>query len=734
MDQVMSSFGLSTALIIAAALVVLFIAILVVVAKFYRKVDQGKALIVNTMRAEPTVTFTGKTVVPIIHRAEVMDMSLKTIDIDRRGKEGLICKDNIRADIKVAFFVRVNKTSEDVLKVAQSIGCARASDPDTLEELFVAKFSEALKTVGKRLDFEELYGKRDDFRDQIISVIGKDLNGYVLDDAAIDFLEQTPLESLDPQNILDAQGIRKITEITAAQNVQTNHLKQEERKAIRKQDVQAREAILELDRQQADAEAKQAREIATVQAREQAEVLKVQAEELRKSEIARLKQEEDVAIQAETKQRQIEIAQKGRERVVAVETERVEKDRALEAILREREVELQRIDKEKALETEKKAIADVIAGRIAVEKGVAQEEENIKDLRVVAEAKRLKEATIIGAEAAAQEKLVTSIKQAEAQEQVARFKAKEQLTLAEADLEASDKTARAKMRLAEGTQATEAAQGLALVRVKEADAAAVEKLGAAEARVKLQTMQAEAKGDEEKGLVAARVKEADAQATEKLGKAEADAKREMLLAEAAGVESRGLADAKAKEADAVAVERLGQARAVATKEKMSAEATGLAQKAQAMQELKGDAREHEEYRLRLEHELQLRLEKLATDKIIAKEQAEVLSHALGNAKINLVGGDGQFLQQFFRAVSLGQAADGAVANSDVLKTALGEYLDGRASLREDVTNVLTTSGVSSETLKNLSLANALQQLAKGLPADKQPGVEQLIAQAKQLGI
>jgi uncharacterized membrane protein YqiK len=49
-----------------------------------------------------------------------MDISLKTIEIDRRGQEGLICKDNIWADIKVAFFVRVNKSPEDVIRVAQA--------------------------------------------------------------------------------------------------------------------------------------------------------------------------------------------------------------------------------------------------------------------------------------------------------------------------------------------------------------------------------------------------------------------------------------------------------------------------------------------------------------------------------------------------------------------------------------------------------------------------------------
>ena len=168
-------------------------------ARFYRQVAQGQVLIVNTMKTEPKVSFTGAVVIPIINRAEVMDISLKTIEIDRRGKQGLICADNIRADIKVSFFVRVNKTVDSVLKVAGAVGCARASDQGTLNELFEAKFSEGLKTVGKRLNFEDLYKEREVFKDQIVQVIGKDLNGYLLEDAAIDYLEQTPLEKLDPK-------------------------------------------------------------------------------------------------------------------------------------------------------------------------------------------------------------------------------------------------------------------------------------------------------------------------------------------------------------------------------------------------------------------------------------------------------------------------------------------------------------------------------------------------------
>ncbi|MFU1922291.1 hypothetical protein ACM6PT_34935, partial [Klebsiella pneumoniae] len=116
---------------------------------------------------------------------------------------------------------------------------------------------------GKQFDFVQLFENRQDFRDRIIEVIGNDLNGYVLEDVAIDYLEQTAKNSLDPSNILDAEGIRKITELTATQNVITNELERNEELAIKKKNVETREAALALERQQADAEARQKREIET---------------------------------------------------------------------------------------------------------------------------------------------------------------------------------------------------------------------------------------------------------------------------------------------------------------------------------------------------------------------------------------------------------------------------------------------------------------------------------------
>ena len=371
------------------AIAVLIFAVVIMIGKFYRKVEQGKALVVNKMKRDPSVTFTGDFVLPVIHKAEVMDISVKTIEIDRRGKEGLICQDNIRADIKVTFFVRVNKRVEDVIKVAQSIGCARASSPETLDELFSAKFSEALKTVGKQLDFEDLYTKRDDFRDAIIQIIGRDLNGYVLEDAAIDYLEQTPLESLDPQNILDAQGIRKITQLTAEEHVRTNEFENTEKKAITKQDVERAKVILELEREEADAESKQKREIESVRAREGAELMQVQAEERLKSENARIKTDEEVQV-AEAEQAPASPSRREEPRARHRRRDRARRKgpAARSRLTASAKSSSMRIDKEKALEVERKAIQDVIRERVAVERTVVEEQERIKELQVVEEAKR----------------------------------------------------------------------------------------------------------------------------------------------------------------------------------------------------------------------------------------------------------------------------------------------------------------------------------------------------------
>jgi uncharacterized membrane protein YqiK len=633
-------------LLVGVVAVLVVLGFLVMIVRCYRKVDQGQALVRNGLGGTK-VSFSGIVVLPVIHKPEFMDISVKRVEIDRAGVNGLICRDNMRADIKVAFFVRVNQTSQDVLKVAQSIGCPRASSQDAIVELFDAKFSEALKTVGRQFDFIELYNSREKLFDDIIQLIGTDLNGFVLEDVAIDYLEQTPLKLLNPDNILDAEGIKKITELTASQKVLANKIDRDREKTIKQQDVAAREAILELERQLAEAEEKQKREVASVTAREQAEAKKVQAENLQRSEQARIQAEEEIQIAEENKNRQVIVARKNKERTEAVETERVERDRLIEVTERERLVELANIEKNKAIEVEQKAIQDVIRERLVVEKSAVEERERIKDTEAIAMADRQKKVQITAAEMEAEQALVKDIKAAEAARKAAELHAEQEM----------------------------------FTRVKLAEA----EKDAAELRAQEILISAEAEQ-------AAAVKQADAKKT--------------------------LADATAAE---TAASGLGEARVIEAK--ADAEAKGLHQKAAAMKALDGVGREHEEFKLRLNKERDIELAGITVQRDIAEQQALVIGEALKVAKIDIVGGDAQFFDKITGAIANGKAVDRLVGGSETLTEIKDTFFTGEpADFGKRMAEWFKLFGVSTEDVKNLTVAAALGKLISEADDDRTRGV------------
>lgn len=681
----MGEFGLGTLIaIIIGALFLLVLLFFAILASFYKKIPQGKSIVRTGVGGTKVAFNKGIYVIPVFHKMEIMDISVKKLQIDRMQNEGLICKDNIRADIKVAFFIRVNKSIEDVINVAQTLGCERASDVETLRNIFEAKFSEALKTVGKKFEFIELYEARREFREEIINIIGRDLNGYILDDCAIDYLEQTNISYLDPQNILDSEGIKKITELTALQNINANLIRRDEQKVIKKQDVEAREAILELERQLSEKEEKQRREVDNIRAREEAEIQKVREEERLKSESVRISTEESLAVLEENKLRQVIIAAKNKERTDAVETERVEKDRALEQTERERIVTLAQINKERAVEEEKKTIQDVIRERVQLEKGVVEEQQNIKDVEALRAVEREKQVGITQASRQAEENLIRTVKEAEAKKSAQEQISQQMLIEAEAEKEASIKQAEARKILADAKAREDATIGLAEAEVIKAKAEAIEQQSIVDA-AKIQRI---------------------------------------ATAEAAGIEAK--AGAKRKE---------GLAEAEVMKEKAIADAEGLKEKANAMKQMDGVGKEHEEFKLQLQKEKEVELAAITIQKDIAQSQANVLSSALQTAKIDIVGGETMFFENIINQVSRAKGFDQLIDKSqnaqDIKLALLGDGSTiSQGELFNNIKHYASQFNITTEDLKNLSIASLVLKMQQNATEDNM-GLLSNIADAVQ---
>jgi uncharacterized membrane protein YqiK len=671
-------FGFGPTTIIIGCIGVLLIGFLILATRFYRKVAQGQAFVRTGGPGGTRVSFAGMFSFPVIHYLETMDISVKRIEIYRHGTEGLICRDNMRADIKVSFFVRVNKQIPDVLRVAEQLGCVRASQESALIELFDAKFSEALKTVGKQFDFVELYVEREKFRDEILAQIGEDLNGYKLENAHIDYLEQTPKVSLNPDNILDAEGIKKITDLTAHEIVLANGIERDKEKTIRKQDVEAREAILELDRQLAEAEERQAKEVAAVTARERSEAQVVQQQEKLKAEHARIATEEQVQVAEENKQRQIIVALKSKDRTDKVETERVERDRELENVERNRVVSIADIEKDKAVEVEKKLIQDVIRERVMVERKVVEEQERIKDTEQFAGADRSKRVQITKAEEDAQRALIKEVKAAEAQKTAAERRAEQIVIEAEAGRAAAEKQTQAKKMLAEATAAEAAATGLGEAKVIEVTAAANQKQGEAEANV-------------------ARMK---------------------------------------YEAEATGIDRTGTAEASVLKLKYDAEADGITAKAEAMKLFDSVGKEHEEFKLRLQKDLDVELAAINIQKAIAAEQSAIVGEALKQARIDIVGGDSDFFDRIVNSVTGGKVVDRYVNNSHVLSDIKQTFFNGDPEyFQTKLEEFFDLFQMETADVRNVSIAALIgKMMTKADTPETRSELELLLEMAERTGV
>ena len=82
--QILAAFPADVVKVGMVIFLLIIVAFLVLLIKCYKKVPQGKALVRNGIGGT-LVRFTGMFVVPIFHRVELMDISVKRIEIDRSG-------------------------------------------------------------------------------------------------------------------------------------------------------------------------------------------------------------------------------------------------------------------------------------------------------------------------------------------------------------------------------------------------------------------------------------------------------------------------------------------------------------------------------------------------------------------------------------------------------------------------------------------------------------------------
>jgi hypothetical protein len=309
--------------------------------------------------------------------------------------------------------------------------------------------------VAATKDLVELHSKRHEFASSVQEIVTHDLasNGLTLESVTISSLDQTDTSQLQDRNVFDAQGLRKIAEITQRAKVERNEIEQLSSEQIVTKNVATKKKVLSMEREQAEFEAEQKAKVATVQAQRAREVQEF-----------KITQDEAIARRDIEKMKMIETTEV--ERTLAVESANIMKQVAL--VARQKEQETAQIDKSKSIEVAGRmreiAVAEKEQERAAAQALVLTAEaererakQQVTTVEITSEAERVAATKLIAAQQQINEKKLrdqtdadvaayTNVKKAEAERQAAEMQSLARLKLAEAD-------ATAAARRAEGDQA-----------------------------------------------------------------------------------------------------------------------------------------------------------------------------------------------------------------------------------------------------------------------------------------
>ncbi len=411
---------------------------------FYIKPSANEAYVMTGMGGRRVLIDQGGLFIPIVQQMVPVSLETMKLDVERIGQDALITKDNLRVDVRAEFYIKVLPDQDDVINAARSLG-EKSVNNESVASLVFEKLVSALRSVAATKDLVEIHAQRDEFASAVQQLVTTDLeqNGLTLESVTISRFDQTNQDMLSDNNIFDAQGKRKITEITQSALVERNRIEQEALREITTKNVHTRKETLELEREQAEAEATQQSEIARARAERGREAETYGIEQQRQVEEARIAQEEAVKRRSLERDRELIARQK------ELETADVERKKAVDIAERQREVEIAEAERARAQAEksflEAKAARETAEQEVVTVKSVAEAERAAKTKLIAA--KQQIDEDRIRQETDAEVEAFTQVKRATASQEAAKLEAEAALTKADAEAEAKERLARGETAL-----------------------------------------------------------------------------------------------------------------------------------------------------------------------------------------------------------------------------------------------------------------------------------------------
>ena len=455
---------------IVGTVLVFLVIIGVVMAKLYKRTTKRMSFVRTGSGGQKVVKDGGAIIVPVLHEVIEVNMETLTVVVRRNKESALITQDKLRVDVEAEFYLRVKPDDEGISTAAQTLG-TKTMNTAQLQDLVEGKFVDALRSVAAKMDMNELHENRSDFVQAVQEALADDLakNGLELETVSLTGLDQTAMEFFNPNNAFDAEGLKKLTEITEQRRKERNEIEKDAEIAIAQRNLEATQRTLQIAQEEASTTAEREREIAEKQATEgkAAELARIAAE--RETEEARIEKDKLVQEAEIAKNRTLEEQRIGKEK--AVEAADIEKAQTLEAaeIGKQKTVELAEQDRAIAVANKSKEQSEARANAERARAEAVTETQTVLTAEATAAAERAKQVAVINEKAEAEKVAAGVLVKAESERKAAEDRAAAVTIEAEAEATRVTTLAAAKAKDYEVEAAGKEAINAALGKIPQAE-------------------------------------------------------------------------------------------------------------------------------------------------------------------------------------------------------------------------------------------------------------------------
>jgi len=388
----------------------------------YRRSTKDVSFVRTGFGGEKVVMGGGALVLPIVHDVTEVSMNTLRLEVRRDTGHSLITKDRMRIEVTVEFFVRVIPDPEAVSAAARTLG-RRTMNPESLKDLVLGRFVDAMSLVAATMTMEEIHEHRGTYTKGVREQVGDALteNGLELEAASLTSLDQADIKLFNPSNAFDAEGLTYLTEQIEARKKKRNDIEQDTAIAIRDKNLESEKLALDIDKESEYSRLAQEREIAMRRAQQRAEIALEKTQREREIEEAQIRANEEV-----------DLARIRQER--ALEAERIQREQDIELleVQRRRNLQIEEQERTIAIAEKSKAESEAQAAAENARSEMVEAQEKVTSMREKEIAERRKLIELIEAEQEAQRDAIKLVALAEAERKAAAERAEADKVTADA--------------------------------------------------------------------------------------------------------------------------------------------------------------------------------------------------------------------------------------------------------------------------------------------------------------